>query len=101
MCAMSTPPNSLGLHPLGVIYRRSDKSVTMRCEKCGLQWTMTWAKIHQAAKAPRKTIGSRSKRDISSLAEATSFAAETKTPMERNKRKRVSRMGYTPPSAWI
>jgi hypothetical protein len=31
-----------------VIYRRSNRSVTMRCEVCGLQWTMTFAKIHQA-----------------------------------------------------
>ena len=33
----------------GVIYRRSHKSVTMRCQACGLQWTMTWAKINKAA----------------------------------------------------
>ena len=32
-----------------VIYRRSHKSVTMRCNKCGLQWTMTLARIHKAA----------------------------------------------------
>jgi hypothetical protein len=30
------------------VYRRSSRSVTMRCEDCGLQWTMTWVKIHQA-----------------------------------------------------
>ena len=33
-----------------VVYRRSHSSVTMRCETCGLQWTMTWAKIHAAMK---------------------------------------------------
>jgi uncharacterized Zn finger protein len=43
LCAgLKTPP--------GVIYRRSPTSITMRCEHCGLQWTMTWLKIHQAAK---------------------------------------------------
>jgi len=31
-----------------VIYRRSRRSITMRCEQCGLQWTMTWVKVHQA-----------------------------------------------------
>ena len=31
-----------------VIYRRSSNSVTMRCEDCGLQWTMTWAKVNAA-----------------------------------------------------
>lgn len=29
-----------------VIYRRSARSVTMRCEDCGLQWTMTLARIN-------------------------------------------------------
>jgi hypothetical protein len=40
-----------GLGPLrAVIYRRSAISVTMRCDKCGLQWTLTLQKIHDAAK---------------------------------------------------
>jgi hypothetical protein len=32
-----------------VIYRRSPRSVTMRCNACGLQWSMTFARIHEAA----------------------------------------------------
>jgi len=37
-----------------VIYRRSPKSITMRCNKCGLHWTMTRAKIHKAATTHKK-----------------------------------------------
>lgn len=32
----------------GEVYRRSHTSLTMRCQFCSLQWTMTWAKIAQA-----------------------------------------------------
>jgi hypothetical protein len=79
-----------GSPELGVIYRRSHKSITMRCEQCGLQWTMTWAKIHQAANAPRKGIECPRRGEMASLADATKFAAETQTPMERNKRSPLS-----------
>jgi hypothetical protein len=34
--------------PSGVVYRRSRTSLTMRCDFCGLQWTMTWLKVLQA-----------------------------------------------------
>jgi hypothetical protein len=33
-----------------VVYRSSHRSVTMRCKTCGIQWTMTWAQLHEAAK---------------------------------------------------
>jgi hypothetical protein len=33
---------------MGVVYRTSRRSVTMRCQKCGLSWMMT---AHQIAKA--------------------------------------------------
>jgi hypothetical protein len=32
-----------------VIYRSSSSSLTMRCKRCGLQWTCTFTKIEQAA----------------------------------------------------
>lgn len=40
-----------------VIYRRSNRSLTMRCETCGLHWTMTWAKINQAMRRHLALIG--------------------------------------------
>ena len=51
VCALCLATGSFDPDHLGVIYRRSPRSVTMRCDKCGLQWTMTFAKIHQALKA--------------------------------------------------
>jgi len=42
------------LLPTTVIYRRSPSAITMRCNKCGLQWAMTWQKIRQAALWHRK-----------------------------------------------
>jgi hypothetical protein len=35
---------------LGVIYRRSNHSITFRCNHCSLQWTVTLANLHRAAK---------------------------------------------------
>jgi hypothetical protein len=35
-------------HTWGIVYRSSRRSVTFRCNCCGLLWTMTW---HQMAKA--------------------------------------------------
>ena len=38
-------------HRTGVVYRLSARSVTFRCNHCGLQWTVT---LHQFAKAARR-----------------------------------------------
>ena len=40
-----------------VIYRRSPRSITMRCQTCGLQWTMTLAKINRAVSYHASTCG--------------------------------------------
>jgi hypothetical protein len=40
----------LGL-PTAVVYRSSARSITYRCNVCGLQWTVT---IHQLAKSARR-----------------------------------------------
>jgi hypothetical protein len=40
-----------GQGSLGVVYRSSRRSVTMRCRLCGLQWTMTFVKMAQAARS--------------------------------------------------
>ena len=46
-CAMFEP--GMGMEAAHtVVYRRSARSITMRCEDCGLQWTMTFSKIHEA-----------------------------------------------------
>jgi hypothetical protein len=39
------------LFPDTVVYRSSKRAVTMRCNDCGLLWTMT---IHQLAKSARR-----------------------------------------------
>jgi hypothetical protein len=59
-----------------VIYRRSARSVTMRCCSCGLQWTVTFAQLNKALRrtAPRTTgIGERG--DVENLIAATDAAA--------------------------
>lgn len=63
-----------------MVYRWSPKSITMRCDRCGLQWMMTLNKIHWALKAERKA---KHKPDettalIKALIKATRFAAERK-----------------------
>src|SRR6266545_4950694 len=64
----------------GVIYRRSNRSVTLRCRRCGLQWTMTWLKVHQAAKRLRELVKSDgAASDLGQLAEATAFAVSQET----------------------
>ena len=37
------------MHEPAVIYRRSNHSVTFRCQACHLQWTITLASLHRAA----------------------------------------------------
>ena len=37
------------MHEPAVIYRRSNHSVTFRCQACHLQWTITLASLHHAA----------------------------------------------------
>jgi hypothetical protein len=44
------PSGCSGQLPDGVIYRSSLRSITMRCPRCGLLWTMT---VHQMAKSAR------------------------------------------------
>ena len=51
----ATVDEALG-HTTGVVYRRSRKSVTMRCQFCGLQWTTTWVNVSQAMTCPRGTV---------------------------------------------
>jgi hypothetical protein len=34
---------------LGVIYRRSGHSITFRCKRCSLQWTVTLVNLRKAA----------------------------------------------------
>jgi hypothetical protein len=46
-CATFAPGIELGRT---VIYRMSNRSVTMRCEVCSLQWTMTLHRISEMAK---------------------------------------------------
>jgi len=86
MCFGTCPACSLdGLMqmPSGVIYRRSRRSVTMRCSTCGLQWTMTWAMINKAAKRHvQNAIGDELALKASmygTLVEATGFAVERET----------------------
>jgi hypothetical protein len=42
--------SAMGADPYPVIYRRSHRSITFRCERCRLQWTVT-------SKTARGTVG--------------------------------------------
>jgi hypothetical protein len=42
-----------------VVYRRSHRSVTFRCERCRLQWTITLANLHKVCAAKAITPGER------------------------------------------
>jgi len=46
VCTSNYPPLESGFGHT-VIYRRSDRSITFRCKKCGAQWTMTFANLHK------------------------------------------------------
>ena len=69
-----------GMASRSVVYRRSNRSITMRCEVCGLQWTVTYAKLHAAMK--RQLAGGLDP-DTAALyeriAELTEFAAKNET----------------------
>ncbi len=61
MCGGGCPAGcSGGDIPDSVIYRSSRRSVTMRCRRCGLLWTMT---IHQLAKSARAKVERAKARD--------------------------------------
>jgi uncharacterized Zn finger protein len=46
-------PHNADSREAAVIYRTSVRSVSMRCNRCGLLWTVT---IHQLAKAMRRLL---------------------------------------------
>lgn len=62
----------------GVIYRTSRRSLTMRCSICGLQWTMTWVKIHQAMQHRIAHEGDREMAGIVAELAAPALANETR-----------------------
>ena len=51
-------PSCIFLHDLpdrpAMIYRSSNHSVTFRCQRCSLQWTVTLATLHRVAEARLK-----------------------------------------------
>jgi len=51
-CTSNHPPLQTGFGHT-VIYRRSHRSITYRCNKCGALWTMTLANLHKVASAMR------------------------------------------------
>jgi uncharacterized Zn finger protein len=76
LCNTIGPP----FEHMGGVLRRSNRSVTMRCSRCGLQWTMTWLKIHQAAVRGIELVRGRAEqRMLRSLADMTAFAVEQET----------------------
>ena len=86
-----------------VIYRRSDTSVTFRCEACYLQWTITWASLHRAAStfaAAFREAGVAADdvrvKQCDFIANGTKFAVEReakrKSTITRQKKRRVIRL---------
>ena len=85
-----------------VIYRRSDHSVTFRCQTCHLQWMMTLASLHRAASTCAAGLREAGKPDdprvrrYDFIAQGTKFAAENaaarKSTITRQKKRRVIRL---------
>jgi hypothetical protein len=66
------PTGCSGGRPEAVVYRSSKRSVTLRCNGCGLLWTMT---VHQMAKAAR-TNADRAPTDGAEHGEVGRYRAE-------------------------
>jgi hypothetical protein len=64
-----------------VIYRRSNRSVTMRCETCGLQWTMTYVQINKAMRRQQAMDDGGTPASVvyEQMTNATDFAVENET----------------------
>jgi hypothetical protein len=59
------------------IYRRSGRSVTMRCDSCGLQWTVTWAQLNKALRRTLPRVaGEGDRKDVEYLIRASDGVAE-------------------------
>src|SRR5262249_5695772 len=89
----------------GVIYRRSNHSITFRCNHCSLQWTVTLANLHRAAKRkaahlensdPNNRITAVIAAASAIVARGTAFAAEheaaRRTSIKRQTKRRVIRL---------
>jgi hypothetical protein len=58
------------------IYRRSGRSVTMRCSQCGLQWTVTWAQLNKALRRTLPRVaGVGNRKDVEALIGASDEVA--------------------------
>jgi len=69
-----------------VIYRRSHRSITFRCNKCGAKWTMTLANLHKVALAKTSVHPW-----FSWVAEWTREAAERETRQPKKEKVPVAR----------
>ena len=81
-----------------VIYRRSRYSITYRCPRCSLQWTVTFAVLHRVA-TKRLAKGLKDPHMAAvyeTIAEATKFTVEReakrKSTITRQKNRRVIRL---------
>jgi hypothetical protein len=82
---------------LGVIYRRSDTSITFRCQHCELQWTVTLANLHKAAQSKIESISDETLKCFYDYVIAgTQFAAEReaerKNAIKKQTHRRVIRL---------
>jgi hypothetical protein len=100
-CAMFEPGwaklGSCSGNSPGVIYRRSAHSVTFRCNRCKLQWTITLANLHRCAAAKAITPGESEMPWYQFIADETAFAVECeakrKSTISRQTNRRVWRLG--------
>jgi hypothetical protein len=97
-CPVCTAAGERNPEP-AIVYRRSKKSVTMKCTNYGLQWAMTWAMIHKAVSKYREHAEYGDM--FAYLADDTAHTVDKRTPMERNRVHgatsvpRVIRLGWT------
>jgi predicted RNA-binding Zn-ribbon protein involved in translation (DUF1610 family) len=82
---------------LGVIYRRSEHSITFKCSHCGLKWTVTLANLNKVARAKIDSISDEMlKRFYDYVIFGTQFAAddeaERSNTIKRQTTRRVIRL---------
>jgi|SRR5882724_304089 len=80
--------NNAGVKHESVIYRRSETSITFRCERCKLQWTITLANMHKAFAAFVPVLKEGGATEAAEIYE--NFARITKFAVEREQARKSS-----------
>jgi hypothetical protein len=90
----SCPACGSSARGIAVIYRRSWRSITFKCKACALQWTITHANMHRAAKTQAEIWRGREHEhaaDIGSLYEDIAAATQENADHEAKRRNTITR----------